>query len=156
MTWQLLAAGVALVHGAFLAYVAVGGLVALRWPRTAVLHAAAVGWGVLVVAASIRCPLTWLEDRLRQLGGKTPLPGGFIDRYVEGVLYPARLTVLVQVLVAALVVACWLSLLAGRSSAVGRRQDPVEERVGARGEGVRGGVHGVVRAAGNDQELAPR
>lgn len=111
MVWRLLADGVALVHGAFLAYVVLGGLIALRRPRTLPLHVAAAGWGLLVIAASVRCPLTTAEDRLRLRGGEAPLPGGFIDRYVEGVLYPASLTPLVQVLVAALVLGSWAVLL---------------------------------------------
>ena len=118
MLWRLLADGVALVHGAFLSYVVLGGLVALRWPRTLPLHVAAAGWGVLVIAASVRCPLTVAEDRLRMLGGREPLPGGFIDRYVEGVLYPASLTPLVQALAAALVAGCWAVLLSRSRSRV--------------------------------------
>lgn len=111
MLWRLLADGVALVHGAFLAYVVLGGVVALRWPRTLPLHVVAAAWGLLVIAASVRCPLTAAEDRLRLRGGRAPLPGGFIDRYVEGVLYPAQLTPLVQLGAAALVLGCWLALL---------------------------------------------
>ena len=111
MAWRLLADGVALLHGAFLAYVVLGGLLALRWPRTLPLHVVAALWGLLVIAASVRCPLTTAEDRLRTLGGEAPLPGGFIDRYVEGALYPARLTPLVQALVAGLVIGSWAVLL---------------------------------------------
>ena len=111
MPWRLAADGVALVHGAYLAYVVTGGLVALRWPRTLPLHVGAAVWGLLVIAASVRCPLTTLEDRLRIRGGETPPPGGFIDRYVEGVLYPARLTTLVQAAVAAVVLGSWAALL---------------------------------------------
>ena len=112
MVYRVLADGVALLHGAFVGYVVLGGLVALRWPRTVVPHALAVGWGVLVVAASVRCPLTSVEDWLRERGGQQRLPGGFVDRYLEGVLYPARFTPLVQALVATLVVACWVALYA--------------------------------------------
>ena len=114
MGWRLLADGVAVLHGGYLAYVVLGGLVALRRPRTLPLHAAAALWGLLVIAASVRCPLTVLEDRLRVLGGAQPLPGGFIDRYVEGTLYPAGLTPVVQAAVAVLVLGCWATLL-GRS-----------------------------------------
>ena len=121
MGWRLLADGVALGHGAFLAYVVVGGLVALRWPRTLPLHVAAALWGLLVIAASVRCPLTVAEDRLRVLGGEAPLPGGFIDRYVEGVLYPTALTPLVQALVAALVLGSWAVLLSRSRSRSGAR-----------------------------------
>lgn len=113
MGFRLAADAVALVHGAFLAYVVLGGLVALRWPRTLPLHLAAAGWGVLVVAVSVRCPLTIAEDWLRVRGGEAPLPGGFIDRYVEGVLYPAGLTPLLQAAVGAVVLGCWLVLLRG-------------------------------------------
>jgi len=119
MTFRLLADGVVLVHGAYLAYVVLGGLVALRWPRTFPVHVATVAWGVLVVAASVRCPLTVAEDWLRRRGGEVPAAGGFIDRYVEGVLYPARLTPLVQAVVGVLVLACWLTLLARRPVAAG-------------------------------------
>ena len=111
MAWRLLADGVALLHGTFLAYVVLGGLIALRWPRTLPLHVAAALWGLLVIAASVRCPLTTAEDWLRMRGGEAPLPGGFIDRYVEGVLYPANLNPLVQALVAALVLGSWAVLL---------------------------------------------
>ena len=111
MLARALAYGVAAVHFAFLAYVAFGGLVALRWPWTIWAHVAAVAWGVLVVVASVRCPLTSIEDWLRARGGLPRLPGGFVDRYVEGVLYPARFTPLVQALVAVLVLGCWLTLL---------------------------------------------
>ena len=113
-----LAYGVAGVHFAFLAYVAFGGLVALHRPWTIWTHLAAVGWGVLVLAASIRCPLTSAEDWLRAQGGLRPLPGGFVDRYVEGVLYPASLTPLVQVLVAVLVLGSWAVLLGRTRSRV--------------------------------------
>ncbi len=112
MIYRVLAIGVALVHGAYLAYVVLGGLVALRWPWTVSLHAVAVGWGALVIAASMRCPLTSVQDWLRQRGGQPPLTTGFIDRYVEGVLYPARLTPVVQVVAAALVLGSWLTLFA--------------------------------------------
>jgi hypothetical protein len=91
--------------------VVLGGLVALRWPRTLPLHAGAALWGLLVIAASVRCPLTTAEDWLRVRGGAAPLPGGFIDRYVEGVLYPAAATPVVQALVAVLVLGSWTALV---------------------------------------------
>lgn len=123
MLYRGLSVAVAGLHCAFLAYVVLGGLIALRRPRTLPLHAAAVGWGALVIAASVRCPLTVAEDWLRERGGWPRLPGGFIDRYVEGVLYPAELTPLAQLLVAALVLGCWLALLA--RSRLGRSRSTV-------------------------------
>lgn len=112
MVYRAAAFGVAGLHFAFVLYVALGGLIALRYPWTIALHLAAVAWGVLVLAASVRCPLTSAEDWLRTRGGLPRLPGGVIDRYVEGVLYPARFTPLVQAMVATLVVVCWIALYA--------------------------------------------
>lgn len=111
MVYRGLAFAVAGIHFAFVLYVALGGLIALRHHWTVGLHLAAVAWGALVLVASVRCPLTSAEDWLRERGGLPRLPGGFIDRYVEGVLYPARFTPVVQALVAVLVVACWIVLL---------------------------------------------
>ena len=119
MVYRGLAFAVAGLHFAFVLYVALGGLVALRRPWTVGLHLAAVAWGVLVLVASVRCPLTSAEDWLRARGGLPRLPGGFIDRYVEGVIYPARFTPLVQALVATVTVACWITLCARTRTATG-------------------------------------
>ncbi|WP_244167985.1 DUF2784 domain-containing protein [Mycobacterium paraffinicum] len=77
-------------HLAYLAYVPVGGFLALRWPRTIVLHRAAVAWGVAVIALRLPCPLTSAESWARRRAGMDPLPtAGFVDRYVAGLLVPS-------------------------------------------------------------------
>lgn len=77
-------------HFAYLIYLPVGGFLALRRPRTLALHVPVVLWGLGVVGLHFPCPLTWLEQRVRARGGFDPLPpGGFVDRYVDGVLYPS-------------------------------------------------------------------
>jgi hypothetical protein len=38
------------------------------------------------------CPLTPLENRLRQLGGEAGYAGGFVEHYVLPVIYPLGLT----------------------------------------------------------------
>ncbi|BBZ45141.1 DUF2784 domain-containing protein [Mycobacterium parmense] len=82
-------AAVAGLHFAYLCYVPAGGFVALRWPRTIVLHVPAVAWGVAVVGFNLRCPLTALESWARGRAEMEPLPAaGFVDRYVEGRLIP--------------------------------------------------------------------
>jgi hypothetical protein len=76
-----------------------------------VVHLAAVVWGFAVIAASLTCPLTVLEDDLRRRGGQPGVgAGGFIDHYIEGVVYPERYTAQVRVLVAVLVVVSWLGV----------------------------------------------
>ena len=95
------------VHFAFLVYVVLGGLLAVRWPRAFWPHLAAAAWGLSLLAFSLTCPLTMAEDWARRRAGEGALTKGFIDRYVEGVLYPARYTDLLRVLVAATVLGSW-------------------------------------------------
>jgi hypothetical protein len=54
------------------------------------------------------CPLTYLENYFRQLGGLPQLNGGFIDTYITGVLYPVNDVHLVQIIVGLLVIASWV------------------------------------------------
>ena len=77
-------------HFAYLVYLPSGGFLALRWPRTILLHVATVVWGIGVVRLHFPCPLTSLEQWARPRAEMDPLPaGGFIDRYAAGVLYPS-------------------------------------------------------------------
>lgn len=95
------------VHLAYLLYVVLGGWLALRWRITIGAHLAAVGWAVAVVAGHLPCPLTAGQDALRARLGEPPLPGGFIDAYLRGVVFLTGYEVAAQVAVAALVLASW-------------------------------------------------
>jgi hypothetical protein len=97
MLHQRLADVVLLTHLAFVAFVVLGGFAVLKWPRLAWVHLPAVVWGVLIEFAGWICPLTPLENALRQEGGQGAYAGGFIDHYVAGALYPAGLARDVQV-----------------------------------------------------------
>jgi hypothetical protein len=112
MFFQLLTSVILAVHFLYLAYVVVGGFVAWRWPRTVVAHLAAAGWGLLIVTNpwGWRCPLTDAEHWARGQAGQEGVDAGFIDRYLEGVLYPAQYTRLLQVLAGLLVVVSWVGL----------------------------------------------
>ena len=92
MVHRLTADLVVVVHVAFLVFVAAGGLVAWRWPRVAVVHVPSVVWAVTSVAVGLACPLTSLERSLRALAGDRPYAGGFVDHYLEGVVYPEAAT----------------------------------------------------------------
>lgn len=100
------------VHFAFVVYVVVGGFLAWRWPRTIVAHLFAAGWGLVIIVFSLICPLTPLEDHFRRKAGEQGLQTGFIDTYIEGVLYPERYVEEVRLAVAAAVVISWVGLLA--------------------------------------------
>lgn len=110
MVYRLLADGVVVVHLAFIVFVAVGGILAWRWPRLLWPHLASVAYGAGIVTIGWDCPLTPLEKYFRRLGNEQGYEGGFVDRYVEGVIYPERYATLLRVLVAALIATGWLGL----------------------------------------------
>jgi hypothetical protein len=111
LSYRVLADVVVAAHYAFLAFVAVGGFIAWRWPRVLPLHLVAVGWGVVVVAAHLPCPLTALQNNLRERGGLPPLHASFIDTYIRGTFYPANGAVIAWLLIAALVAVSWIGLI---------------------------------------------
>lgn len=92
MIYRALADLVLVVHLAFVFFVVLGGLLVLRWPWVAYLHIPAAIWGIFIEYSGGICPLTPLENSLRQSGGGTGYSGGFIQHYIQPVLYPAGLT----------------------------------------------------------------
>jgi hypothetical protein len=93
----LLADLVLVVHLAFVLFVALGGLLALRWPRVAWLHLPAALWGAAIEFGGWICPLTPLENDLRTRAGLTPYTTDFVARYLVPVIYPDGLTRGVQI-----------------------------------------------------------
>ena len=92
MIYRWLADGVALIHAAFVLFVVAGGFLAIRWRRVAWFHLPAVIWGALIEYAGWICPLTPLENALRERAGQAGYTGGFVEHYVLRALYPAGLT----------------------------------------------------------------
>jgi hypothetical protein len=92
MLYRLLADLVVVLHLAFVLFVVLGGLFALRWPRAAWAHIPVAVWGAGIEFVQGICPLTPLENRLRRLGGEAGYAGGFVEHYLLPVLYPARLS----------------------------------------------------------------
>ena len=97
MIYRALADLVLVVHLAFVLFVVLGGLLVVRWPWLAWLHLPAAIWGVLIEYTGWICPLTPLENSLRVKGGEAGYAGGFIQHYIQPVLYPAGLTRSTQV-----------------------------------------------------------
>ncbi|MBM3907337.1 MAG: DUF2784 domain-containing protein [Gemmatimonadetes bacterium] len=105
MTYLLIADVLVLLHLAFVAFVVLGALLVLRWPRLAWVHIPCAAWGALIEFTGWVCPLTPLEVHFRRLGGDVGYAGDFIAQYVLPVLYPAQLTRPTQWALGALVVA---------------------------------------------------
>jgi hypothetical protein len=92
MRYLVLADIVLLLHAAFVLFVVFGGLAVLRWRRVAWLHLPAALWGVLIELGGWICPLTYLENHLRRMGGGAGYSVTFIERYLDPLLYPLGLT----------------------------------------------------------------
>jgi len=108
----LAADAVLVLHLAFIAFVAAGALLLLRWPRLAWLHLPALAWAVLLEWNGWICPLTPLENALRHAAGQAGYSGGFIARYLLPLIYPAGLTPAIQWWLGTLAVALNLALYA--------------------------------------------
>jgi hypothetical protein len=108
MLFKLLTTVILAAHFGFLIYLVFGGFLAWRWPRAFWPHLAAAGWGLAVVGVPLTCPLTAAEDWARRRAGQAGVTRGFIDRYIEGALYPPRYTHVLQVLVGLTVLGSWL------------------------------------------------
>ena len=111
MAYRMLADLVIVVHLGYLAFVAVGGVLAWRWRRLIRPHLIALTVAFASVAVGFDCPLTNIEKSLRRLAGDRPYAGGFIDHYIVGTLYPRGLDRLAQVVVAVVVVAAYGSVV---------------------------------------------
>lgn len=104
MIYRLLADGVLVLHGLFIAFVVVGGFLVLRWPWLVWAHLPCAVWGALIEFAGWICPLTPLEVSLRRAGGEAGYAGGFIERYLVPLIYPGELTRELQIGLGAAVV----------------------------------------------------
>jgi hypothetical protein len=96
MVYRLLADTVVVIHLLFILYVLFGGLLGLWRARLLWLHLPAFAWGLVVEFAGLICPLTPLENTLRYRGGEQGHSGGFIEHYLEPLIYPPGLTPWVQ------------------------------------------------------------
>ena len=83
---------VLVVHLAFVLFVVLGGLLALRWRRVAWVHVPVALYGAAIEFVGFICPLTPLEVWLRRRGGEAGYEGGFVEHYITAALYPAGLT----------------------------------------------------------------
>lgn len=101
----LAADALVVAHLGFIAFVAAGGFLVLRWRRFALLHLPALAWGTWIEFSGGICPLTPLENRLRAQAGESGYGGSFVENYLVPLIYPPGLTSDVQWLLGGLVVA---------------------------------------------------
>lgn len=82
---------IVLLHFSFIVFVLIGGLLVFKWRWLIWVHLPAAIWGALIVIVGWICPLTPIENMLRQAGGSEVYLTGFIQHYIEPVIYPSDL-----------------------------------------------------------------
>jgi hypothetical protein len=104
MAYWVVAQLVVVLHGMFVCFVVLGGF--LVWRRRWILfvHVPAILWGALIEFRGWICPLTPLEQWLRQAAGQAGYSGGFIEYYLLLLLYPDVLSRGVQIVLGMAVV----------------------------------------------------
>jgi len=121
MFFRLAADLLMIIHLSFIIFVITGGFLVLKWRSIMYLHIPAAVWGALIELQDWICPLTPLEQHLRQAGGQRAYSGGFVEHYVEPIVYPAGLTREMQILFGLVVIA--VNLLAYGWLLIGRQRD---------------------------------
>ncbi len=92
-----------IVHLSFILFVIFGGLLVFRWPGIAFVQIPAVAWGMVLGINNWICPLTPLEQNLRLAAGEEGYTGGFIEHYLNPLIYPDGLTQEIQWMLTAIV-----------------------------------------------------
>lgn len=114
MFYKVFADLIVVLHFAFVLFVIFGGFLVLWSKHIVWLHIPAVIWAILIEFSGWICPLTPLENILRQKGGAHAYRSGFIEHYILPVLYPTILTRRLQIILGFLVLAlnvgiyCWV------------------------------------------------
>ena len=103
MVYRGLADLVVVMHLAFVLFAVLGGFLVLKWKRYAWIHVPTVVWAALIEFAGWVCPLTPLENWLRERGGAIAYRSGFVEHYILPLLYPAVLTRRLQIALGLLV-----------------------------------------------------
>jgi len=88
---------VLLCHLLFILFVIFGGVLLFISKKFVFLHIPAAAWGMSIELFGWICPLTPLENRLREAGHRSGYQGGFIEHYLVPVIYPDSLTREIQV-----------------------------------------------------------
>lgn len=111
MIYRIIGDAAMLFHFAFILYIAIGGFIAWKWPRTIWAHLAVAIYGLSISIFAWTCPLTHIENWGRRNAGQAGLAEeGFIDHYLTGVIYPADNLREVQIGVGVIVVLSWTGL----------------------------------------------
>ncbi|MBM4295408.1 MAG: DUF2784 domain-containing protein [Deltaproteobacteria bacterium] len=110
MLFRFLSDFVLVIHLAFILFAILGVFLVLKWRVLAWIHVPTFLWAALIEFAGWVCPLTPLENWLREKGGGLPYRTTFIEHYILPLLYPSILTRDLQIFLGFLVLSINLGL----------------------------------------------
>ncbi|MCK5002875.1 MAG: DUF2784 domain-containing protein [Gammaproteobacteria bacterium] len=91
MLYQIAVDLIVLLHLAFIVFALAGGLLIFKWRWLIWLHIPAALWASVMVIMRWICPLTPIENKLRQAAGLEAYSNSFIEQYLIPVIYPQGL-----------------------------------------------------------------
>ncbi|MDY7034062.1 MAG: DUF2784 domain-containing protein [Thermodesulfobacteriota bacterium] len=87
--FSILADAVLIAHLAFIIFVIFGAVIIWHFKSVAFFHIPSLIWALVIeFFPQCPCPLTPLEQFLRTHAEGEAYEGGFIDRYVDSLIYP--------------------------------------------------------------------
>jgi hypothetical protein len=89
--FRVAASGVVLFHLAFILFAIFGAALVVRRAAWAWLHLPVLAWATGIELVHGICPLTPLENALRERAGEAGYGGGFIEHYLIPLIYPPGL-----------------------------------------------------------------
>ena len=104
MIYSLLASSVLLIHLGFILFVLFGGIFGFWWRKVIILHIPAIFWGAFVEFSGWICPLTPLENKFRIRAGELGYSGGFVENYIQPLIYIEGLTAEMQIIFGTIVI----------------------------------------------------
>ena len=112
MSYRLLADMLVVFHLAVVAFVICGATLVVWRKWIAWIHLPVVAWVIFAECFQVLCPLTYLENWLRDRGGAGSYRGDFVAHYIMPVLYPNGLTARIQLMFGVMVFAINATLYA--------------------------------------------
>ncbi len=110
MPYGIFADIVVLIHLAFVIFAVLGAFLIIWRPWILWLHLPAIFWAIWIEMTGGICPLTPLENWLRNQAGQGGYRGDFVEYYLMPVLYPLGLTRNIQILLGVLVILANLAI----------------------------------------------
>lgn len=104
MLYRVLADVVIALHLLFIVFALLGGLCIIWRKWVLAIHLPTAIWITIVELNGWICPLTPLENRLREASGGAGYTGGFIEHYVIPLIYPVGLTPGIQAILGVLAI----------------------------------------------------